>query len=71
MAQLSEDQVVDEEITPYYFENIINAKDSLLLCSDGLYTIMDDNLPDDRTAVLINILGISPVAELKERDLIN
>ena len=109
MSQLSEDQVVDdgdfdgvlsqamgidEEVTPYYFENIINEKDRLLLCSDGLYTIMEDdilskcmvngahhlvkrasksmedNLPDDTTAVVIDVLEISPVVELKERDLI-
>ena len=109
MSQLSEDQVVDdgdfegvlsqamgidEEVTPYYFENIINEKDRLLLCSDGLYTLMnddllsesmmngahylvkqasksmEDNLPDDTTAVIIDVLGISPVTELKQRDLI-
>ena len=109
MSQLSEDQVIDdgdfegvlsqamgidEEVTPYYFENIVNENDRVLLCSDGLYTIMnddilsesmmngahhlvkkasktkDDNLPDDTTAVIINILEISPIVELKERDLI-
>ncbi len=109
MSQLSEDQVVedsdfegvlsqamgiDEVVDPYYFENIINENDRILLCSDGLYTIMEDdilskcmvngahhlvkqaskkmedNLPDDTTAVIVDVLGISPVAELKERDLI-
>jgi len=109
ISQLSHDQVVEEEgyegvlsqaigidktVSPYYFENIINAKDKILLCSDGLYTIMDDdilsdniafgahsivkkaskkmedNLPDDTTAVIINILGIDKVAQMKQEDII-
>lgn len=109
MSQLSHDQVMDEEgydgvltqaigiaesVSPYYFENIINAKDKILLCSDGLYTVMDDDLlsqkidfgahniikraskmmnddlPDDTTAVVIDILGIDKVAQMKEQDII-
>lgn len=109
LSQLSEDQVVEEsdfegvlsqaigiaeEVSPYYFENIINEKDKILLCSDGLYTIMsddvisqslnsgahylikkaskeqEDNLPDDTTAVIIEVLEISPVVKLKESKLI-
>lgn len=109
LSQLSEDQVVEdsdfegvlsqaigiaEEVSPYYFENIINEKDKILLCSDGLYTIMsdevisqslnsgahylikkaskeqEDNLPDDTTAVLIEVLKISPLVKLKESKLI-
>ena len=109
MSQLSHDHVMEEEgydgvltqamgiekeVTPYYFENIINAKDRILLCSDGLYTLVDDytlsecvpngahhlvkrasklmedNLPDDTTAVVIDVLGIDPVIELRELKLI-
>ena len=109
VSQLSHDHVMDKEgydgvltqaigiekdVNPYYFENIINAKDRILLCSDGLYTLMDDNvlsdympngahhlvksvskmmddnLPDDTTAVIINVLGINPITKLKELDLI-
>ena len=109
ISQLSQDHVMEEEgydgvltqaigidksVFPYYFENIINAKDKLLLCSDGLYTIMNDdvlsnniafgahtivkkasksmgdNLPDDTTAVVINILGIDRVAQMKQQDII-
>ena len=34
---------ISEEVEPYYFENIINPKDKLLLCSDGLYTVIDED----------------------------
>jgi serine/threonine protein phosphatase PrpC len=85
---------IDKEVSPYYFENMVSENDKLLLCSDGLYTIldddklsdslkngahaivkqasklMDDNLPDDTTAVVVNILGIDQVAELKKQKLI-
>ncbi len=91
---LSQAMGIDQEVSPYYFENIVTEKDRILLCSDGLYTIMNDailsefigngahflvkkasksmsnNLPDDTTAVIIDILEISPVADLKQRDLI-
>jgi len=85
---------IDREVSPYYFENIVNKGDRILLCSDGLYTIvnddilseniylgasaivkrasrdMKDNLPDDTTAVVVEILGINQVSELKQQDLI-
>ncbi|NOZ90718.1 MAG: bifunctional protein-serine/threonine kinase/phosphatase [Epsilonproteobacteria bacterium] len=109
ISQLSHDHVVDDEgysgvlsqaigidksVTPYYFENIVNKDDKILLCSDGLYTIMDDdllsenihlgahaivkkaskqmkdNLPDDTTAVVVEVLGINQVEELKQQNLI-
>ncbi|CAA6801817.1 MAG: Protein serine/threonine phosphatase PrpC, regulation of stationary phase [uncultured Sulfurovum sp.] len=109
LTQLSKDHAMEEEgyegvltqamgigkeVDPYYFENIINEKDKILLCSDGLYTIMsnnrlengiengshylvkqasklmEDNLPDDTTAVTIDILGIDQVEELKQQKLI-
>jgi len=85
---------IDKEVSPYYFENIVNEKDKILLCSDGLYTVIDDeklsegigngahfiikqasklmedNLPDDTTAVVIDILGIDQVDKLKQQKLI-
>lgn len=85
---------IDKEVEPYYFENIINANDKILLCSDGLYTVMsnnrlesgigngahylvkqasklmEDNLPDDTTAVTLDILGINHVEVLKQQQLI-
>ncbi len=85
---------IDSEVSPYYFENIIEMKDKILLCSDGLYTIIDDdklsasislgatsmvkdaskkmkdNLPDDTTAVVVDILGIDQIQQLKQQDLI-
>ncbi|CAA6807935.1 MAG: Protein serine/threonine phosphatase PrpC, regulation of stationary phase [uncultured Sulfurovum sp.] len=85
---------IDTEVEPYYFENIINAQDKILLCSDGLYNVMsdnrlengigngahylvkqasklmEDNLPDDTTAITIDILGIDQVEVLKQQQLI-
>ena len=85
---------IDKDVEPYYFENIINKKDKILLCSDGLYTVLDedtikecmrngshhmvkkasklmeDNLPDDTTAVTIDILDIDQVEKLKQQNLI-
>ena len=84
---------IDKSVTPYYFENIINKNDNILLCSDGLYNVIDedkikdkiangghylvkyasklteDNLPDDTTAVVIEILGINRIEELKQQKL--
>ena len=109
LLQLSKDHAMDEkgyegvltkaigiehDVEPYYFENIINKNDQILLCSDGLYTVLDkdsikeymqngahyivkkasklmeNNLPDDTTAITINILDIDQVKKLKEQNLI-
>ena len=109
LTQLSHDHIIDEdgyegvltqaigiskEVNPYYFENILNKGDKLLLCSDGLYTVMSqemlqeemiygahylikkaskltkDNLPDDTTAIVLDVKGINPIQELKQQDLI-
>jgi len=108
LIQLSLDQVVEDEgfdgvlieaiglqesVSAYYFENILQKDDKILLCSDGLYTLLNDeelksgmllganslvkraskltkdNLPDDTTAVVLNILEENRVQELKNMDL--
>ena len=84
---------INKEIEPYYFENIIQKNDKILLCSDGLYSViskedmendinlgahalvkkasklMDDNLPDDTTAVVIEILEANELEILKQQNL--
>ena len=109
LTQLSLDHIVEEEsmegvltqaigleesVEPYYFENIIQKNDKILLCSDGLYTLLskeqliegckvganylvkkasklsDDNLPDDTTAVVVDILEEDKITKLKEQNLI-
>jgi len=85
---------LEESVEPYYFENIIQKDDKILLCSDGLYTLLDtkditngiklganalvkkaskltkDNLPDDTTAVVVDILQEDKITKLKEQKLI-
>ncbi len=85
---------IDKQVDPYYFENIIAPKDKILLCSDGLYTVLDedtlskylpnganflvryaskqekDDLPDDTTAVIIDIIGVDSYQVFKQQDLI-
>jgi len=108
LTQLSLDQVVEDDgfegvlteaigmqdsVHPYYFENILQKDDKILLCSDGLYTVLDeneikelipfgantlvkkaskktkDNLPDDTTAVVLDVLQEDKVVKLKEQKL--
>ena len=79
-----------EEVDIHYFENIVREKDAVLLCSDGLYNLMedeeelskmmvaganvlvkyaskkvDDDLPDDTTAVIMQIHEVDQVCRLK------
>ncbi|SFV55465.1 Protein serine/threonine phosphatase PrpC, regulation of stationary phase [hydrothermal vent metagenome] len=85
---------LEESISPYYFENIIQKGDYILLCSDGLYTELDkekiednilsgayslvksastlnnDDLPDDTTAITLEINNIPLVETLKKQKLI-
>ncbi|MEA1891413.1 MAG: protein phosphatase 2C domain-containing protein [Campylobacterota bacterium] len=80
---------IENDVEPFYFENIVQKDDKILLCSDGLYsvmsedrleqgitlgahslvkkasTLMEDNLPDDTTAVVIEILKADELEELK------
>ncbi len=84
---------IEKDVAPYYFENIIQKDDKILLCSDGLYNIMsenrlesgiplganslvkkasslmEDNLPDDTTAVILQVQEVSLLEELKKQKL--
>ncbi len=84
---------ISADVDPYYFENNINQNDKILLCSDGLYTIMNedilasninvgahalvkkasllmqDNLPDDTTAVIVEINQTDQFCLLKQQKL--
>ncbi len=84
---------INEHVEPYYFENIIQNGDKVLLCSDGLYNVLsesiiedniisgayalvkrasslrEDDLPDDTTAVVLDIDQINKLMELKSQKL--
>ncbi|MFT5660180.1 MAG: serine/threonine protein phosphatase PrpC [Sulfurimonas sp.] len=84
---------IDKDVEPFYFENIIQKDDKILLCSDGLYnlmsedrlekgillgahslvkkasTLMEDNLPDDTTAIVLDILKADEFVTLKQQKL--
>ena len=109
ISQLSSDHSMDEEgyenvLTQaigigkttelFYFENMIQKDDKILLCSDGLYNLIDDaslqegiklgahslvkkasklaedDLPDDTTAIVIEILQADEVSLLKQQQLL-
>ena len=83
-----------DKTEPYYFENLIQKDDKILLCSDGLYNILEtkqlessigmganaivkkasslakDDLPDDTTAVVVEILEENQVEILKAQNLL-
>ena len=85
---------ISENVEPYYFENLVDKDDRILLCSDGLYTITDDenlakgtifgahylvrkaskskehNLPDDTTAVVLDIKERDHFCILKQQEVI-
>ena len=108
LNQLSTDHAMEEEgfenvltqaigIAPttelYYFENSLQKDDKILLCSDGLHTLMDteslmnginigahslvkkaskqenDNLPDDTTAVVVEIVQADDLESLRKQKL--
>ncbi len=81
-----------DDVGIYYFENNLQINDKILLCSDGLYDVLDeeeisknlhsashlvklaskkvnDDLPDDTTAVFIQINALDKKEELKKVDL--
>ena len=84
---------ISPEIEIYYFENNIEKDDKILMCSDGLYSLMsndtlsknipngayhivkkasslvEENLPDDTTAVILEVLQTDPVELLKNLNL--
>ena len=109
LTQLSDDHAMDEKgmenvltsaigleesVDPFYFENNLQAKDRILLCSDGLYNELsavelqesmhmnasfivkkaskkvDDNLPDDTTAVLLEIKELDQRQKYKQSNLL-
>ncbi len=85
---------IEQTIEPFYFENIVEKDDKILLCSDGLYNLMsedrlemgislgahslvkkasklvDDDLPDDTTAIVMEIVDANEVAILKQQNLL-
>lgn len=84
---------ISENIEIFYFENNIQKDDKILMCSDGLYSLMsndtlsknilngaykivkkasslvDDNLPDDTTAVILEVLDADPIESMKNLNL--
>jgi len=84
---------LEKDVSPYYFENLIQKNDKILLCSDGLYKTLrenkfqndiefganylvkkvsssvSDNLDDDTTAVVLEILQIDQLEKLKNLEL--
>jgi len=84
---------IEKTVEPFYFENTLQKDDQILLCSDGLYTLLDDevlekgitlgahslvkkasksvdeNLPDDTTAVVLDILKADEIELLKQQKL--
>jgi len=84
---------ISQEVEPFYFENILQKNDKILLCSDGLYNelnaeeleegilrganalvkkaskLTDDHLPDDTTAVVLEILQANELEILKRQEL--
>ena len=84
---------ISETVDIFYFENAIQKDDKILMCSDGLYSLMsdnvllknipngayqivkkastlvEDNLPDDTTAVILEILEADQVEIMKNLNL--
>jgi len=84
---------LESDVDLFYFENIVQAEDKILLCSDGLYNVLSneelikyaslgahavvkyasnklkDNLPDDTTAVVLEIVQADEYLTLKNQKL--
>ena len=87
---LSEAIGISNEVEVFYFENNIHKNDKILMCSDGLYSLMDEdilikylangayhivkkassianeNLPDDTTAVILEINETDEIQKFKD-----
>jgi len=86
---------IDKDVEIHYFENTIKQNDKILLCSDGLYNVLDeegikeqlsigsatalvkkasklkeDNLPDDTTAVVLEVFKVDEKEILKKQELL-
>ena len=81
---------IDKDVEIFYFENNIHKNDKILMCSDGLYSLMsenmltkhlvngayhivkkasslvEENLPDDTTAVVLEINEIDQIQKYKD-----
>lgn len=81
---------IDKDVEVFYFENNIHKDDKILMCSDGLYSLMsenmlmkhlvngayhivkkasslvDENLPDDTTAVILEINETDQIQKYKD-----
>jgi serine/threonine protein phosphatase PrpC len=84
---------ISENVEIFYFENNIQKDDKILMCSDGLYSLMNndtllknipngayqivknasslvkDNLPDDTSAVILEVLEADPIELMKNQNL--
>ncbi|WP_121627194.1 protein kinase domain-containing protein [Poseidonibacter antarcticus] len=87
---LSEAIGISDDVEVFYFENNIHKNDKILMCSDGLYSLMsenmlskylvngaynivkkasslvEENLPDDTTAVILEINEIDEIQKFKD-----
>lgn len=87
---LSEAIGISNDVEVFYFENNIHKNDKILMCSDGLYSLMsenmlskylvngaynivkkasslvEENLPDDTTAVIFEINEIDEIQKFKD-----
>ena len=81
---------ISDDVEVFYFENNIHKDDKILMCSDGLYSLMsenmlskhlvngaynivkkasslvEENLPDDTTAVILEINEIDQIQKFKD-----
>ena len=84
---------INTSVEVYYFENNLQKNDKILMCSDGLYSLMsndtlskhmpngayhivkkasslvEDNLPDDTTAVILEVMEEDYIEVMKNLDL--
>ena len=57
---------LSKEVELYYFENIINENDKILLCSDGLYTVL--NQEQIKENIILGVSNLVKEASLIEND---